>query len=106
MQEGSLFYASSPAFIVCRLFGDGHSEWCEMILRELILRYVDKVLGDLKEGGVQGSQGGERDKHFFPTFLRLSHIRLFFKTRANDYATKQLSCSRVCFSLSSVLMII
>jgi len=22
---------SSPAFIVCRLFGDGHSDWCEVI---------------------------------------------------------------------------
>ena len=27
----SLFSTSSPAFIVCRLFDDGHSDWCEMI---------------------------------------------------------------------------
>ena len=30
MSEGSLFSASSPAFIVCRLFDDGHSDWYEM----------------------------------------------------------------------------
>ena len=29
--EGSLFSTLSPAFIVCRLFGDGHSDWCEVI---------------------------------------------------------------------------
>ena len=26
-----LFYTPSPAFIVCRLFDDGHSDWCEVI---------------------------------------------------------------------------
>ena len=29
--ESSLFSRPSPAFIICRLFGDGHSDWCEMI---------------------------------------------------------------------------
>ena len=29
--EGSLFSTSSPAFIVRRLFNDGHSDWCEVI---------------------------------------------------------------------------
>ena len=28
MQEGSPFFTSSPAFIVCRFFDDGHSDWC------------------------------------------------------------------------------
>ena len=32
VQEGSLFSTSSQAFIVCRLFNDGYSDWCEMIL--------------------------------------------------------------------------
>ena len=27
----SFFSAPSPAFIVCRLFDDGHSDWCEVI---------------------------------------------------------------------------
>ena len=27
VQEGSLFSISSPAFIVCRFFDDGHSDW-------------------------------------------------------------------------------
>ena len=31
MQERSLFSTSSPAFIVCRLFDDGPSDWCEVI---------------------------------------------------------------------------
>ena len=31
MWEGSLFYTPSPAFIVCRLFDDGHSDQCEVI---------------------------------------------------------------------------
>ena len=31
MQECSLFSTPSPAFIVCRLFDDGHSDWCEVI---------------------------------------------------------------------------
>ena len=30
-KKGSLFYTPSPAFIVCRLFDDGHSDWCEVI---------------------------------------------------------------------------
>ena len=31
VQEGSLFSTLSPAFIVCRHFDDGHSEWLEVI---------------------------------------------------------------------------
>ena len=31
MQEHSLLSTPSPAFIVCRLFDDGHSDWCEVI---------------------------------------------------------------------------
>ena len=29
VEEGSLFSTPSPAFIVCRLFDDGHSDMCE-----------------------------------------------------------------------------
>ena len=31
VQEGSLFFTPSPAFIVCRLFHEGHSDQCEVI---------------------------------------------------------------------------
>ena len=31
MQEGSLYSTPSPAFIVCRFFDDGHSDWFEVI---------------------------------------------------------------------------
>ena len=36
-----------------------------LILRELILRYIDKESRALKEEEVQAPRGGERDKHFF-----------------------------------------
>ena len=32
VQEGSLFSTFSPAFIVCRLFDDGHSDWVVLVL--------------------------------------------------------------------------
>ena len=31
VQGCSLFSTRSPAFIVCRLFNDGHSDWCEVV---------------------------------------------------------------------------
>ena len=31
VQEHSLFSTHSPAFIICTLFYDGHSDWCEVI---------------------------------------------------------------------------
>ena len=31
MEEDSVFSSPSPAFIVCRFFDDGHSEWCEVV---------------------------------------------------------------------------
>ena len=31
VQERSLFSTPSPAFIVCKHFDDGHSDWCEVI---------------------------------------------------------------------------
>ena len=31
MQECFIFSIPSPAFIVCRLFDDGHSDWCEVL---------------------------------------------------------------------------
>ena len=29
VSEGSLFSTPFPAFVICRLFGDGHSDWYE-----------------------------------------------------------------------------
>ena len=31
VREHSLFSTPSPAFTVCRLFDDGHSDWCAVI---------------------------------------------------------------------------
>ena len=44
-----------------------------MLVREFILRYVDKESRTLeKKTGVWGSQGEEKDKHFFYIALSLS----------------------------------
>ena len=32
VQEGPLFSISSPTFVVCRFFDDGHSNQCEVII--------------------------------------------------------------------------
>ena len=31
MQEGSLFSTPLPAFVICGLINDGHSDWCELV---------------------------------------------------------------------------
>jgi len=31
VQEGSLFSIPSPAFVICGLINDGHSDWCEVV---------------------------------------------------------------------------
>ena len=28
---GSLFSTPSPAFVICRLFNNGHPDWCEVV---------------------------------------------------------------------------
>ena len=32
VHQGSAFCTLSPAFLVCRFFDDGHSDWCKVIL--------------------------------------------------------------------------
>ena len=39
MQEHSLFSTPSPAFIVYRLFDDGHFDWCEVISHSFDLHF-------------------------------------------------------------------
>ena len=31
VQEGFLFSTTYPAFVICRLFNDRHSDWCEVV---------------------------------------------------------------------------
>ena len=45
MQEHFLFSTTSPAFIVCRLFDDGHSDWCEEI-SHLVLICSSLIMSD------------------------------------------------------------
>ena len=37
--KSSLFSTPSPAFIVCRHFNDGHSDWCKVILHSFGLHF-------------------------------------------------------------------
>ena len=37
MQEGSLFSTSSPAFVVCRFFDDGHSNFYEVKPHKMVV---------------------------------------------------------------------
>ena len=47
MQEGSLFSIPSPAFIVCRLFDDGHSHQCEVISC-VVLICISLIMSDVE----------------------------------------------------------
>ena len=47
VQEHSLFFTSSPAFIVCRLFDDGHSDPCEGI-SHCVLVFVSLIMSDVE----------------------------------------------------------
>ena len=47
MQEGSLFSTPSPAFIICRFFDDGHSDWCEMI-SHVVLICISLMINDVE----------------------------------------------------------
>ena len=57
-------------------------------MRESIPRQVDKSGVPEEEKGVWGSQGGGKDKLFFPSTF-LSHIKpfFFFKPTTDDYTT-------------------
>ena len=44
MYEGSLFSTPSPGFVISKLFNDGHSDWCLII----VLICISLVLGDVK----------------------------------------------------------
>ena len=41
VQEGSLFSTPSPAFIVCRLFDDGHYDWYEVVSHSFDLHFFN-----------------------------------------------------------------
>ena len=47
MQEGFLFSTPSPAFVVCRLFDDGHSDWYEGYLIEVLI-YISLIIHDVE----------------------------------------------------------
>ena len=47
MQEDSLFSTPSPAFVICRLFTDGHSQWCEVHL-SIVLTCISLIMSEVE----------------------------------------------------------
>ena len=48
VQEGSLSSTPSSAFIVCRLFDDGHSDWCEVISHIVVLICISLIMSNVE----------------------------------------------------------
>ena len=48
MQEPSLLSTTFPAFIVCRLFDDGHSDRCEVIPLTVVLICISLIMSDVE----------------------------------------------------------
>jgi len=44
-EEGYLFSTPSPIFIICRLFDDGHSDHCEVIV---VLIYISLIISNVE----------------------------------------------------------
>ena len=40
VQEDSLFFTPSPAFVICRAFNDGHSDWLRCYLMVVLLLFL------------------------------------------------------------------
>ena len=43
-----IFSTPSLAFIVCRLFEDGHSDWCDVIYLTIILIFISVIISDVE----------------------------------------------------------
>ena len=44
---GSLFSTPSPAFVVCTFFGDGHSDWCDLIPHVVVLICISLIISNV-----------------------------------------------------------
>ena len=47
MQGDSFYSTPSLAFIVCKLFDDGHSDWCEVIVVLICISLIKSDVGHL-----------------------------------------------------------
>ena len=48
VQEVSLFSTLSPAFMICRLFDDGHSGWCKVVPHSSFDLHFSNNFGDVE----------------------------------------------------------
>ena len=61
MQEHSLLSTPSPAFIVCRLSDDGHSNWCKVVFHcGFDLRFLAESEEELKSLLMKVKQDSEK----------------------------------------------
>ena len=44
---GSLFSTPSPAFVGCTFFGDGHSDWCDLIPHVVVLICISLIISNV-----------------------------------------------------------
>ena len=99
-------FKSSLRHPLCVTFQNQDDDVRLQVVRELILRYVDKESGALRRKGPRALEQEKRTK-FFSTLFCLSHIRqkLFFLSPEIMITQQNNSCfSRVYFPLSSVLI--
>ena len=95
MQEHSLFSIPSPAFIVCRLFDEGHSDWCEVISHcgfDEIYGETVETLSDLIFLGSKITADGECSheikRHLFLGRKVMTDLDSIFKSRDTALPTK------------------